>query len=96
VKVSSKGQVTIPARFRRELGVDRDSYLYVARAGGLLILRKVDELSLEEVSAVLHKVAEERNITRELLLEEVERAREELMEEREEKSDFEAPRAPGH
>lgn len=83
VKVSSKGQVTIPGRFRKELGLDRDSHLYVARVGGLLIMRRVDGLSLEEVSSVLSKMAEDRGITKELLLEEAERAREELMEERE-------------
>jgi len=82
VKVSSKRQVTITVRFRRELGLDRDSHLYVARVGCLLIMSRVDELSLEDVSSVLSKMAEDRGITKELLLEEAERAWEELMEER--------------
>lgn len=82
IKVTSKGQITIPAKIRRSLSLDRDSYLYVTMAGGLLVMRKVDELSLDEISAVLGAVAEERGVTRELLLEEAERARERLMEER--------------
>lgn len=82
IKVTSKGQITIPAKIRRALSLDRDSYLYVTRAGGLLVMRKVDELSLDDISAVLEAVAEERGVTRELLFEEAERARERLMEER--------------
>lgn len=82
IKVTSKGQITIPAKIRRALSLNRDSYLYVTRAGGLLVMRKVDELSLDEISAVLGAVAEERGVTRELLLEEAERARERLMGER--------------
>ena len=82
IKVTSKGQITIPAKIRRALSLDRDSYLYVTRAEGLLVMRKVDDLSLDEISAVLGVVAEERGVTRELLFEEAERARERLMEER--------------
>ena len=82
VKVTSKGQITIPAKIRRGLSLDRDSYLYVARAGRLLVMRKVDELSLDEISAVLEAVAEERGVTKKLLLHEAEKARERLMEER--------------
>jgi AbrB family looped-hinge helix DNA binding protein len=82
IKVTSKGQITIPAKIRRALSLDRDSYLYLTRAGRLLVMRKVDELSLDEISAVLEAVAEERGVTRELLFEEAEKARERLMEER--------------
>lgn len=82
IKVTSKGQITIPAKIRRALSLDKDSYLYVTRAERLLVMRKVDELSLDEISAVLGAVAEERGVTKELLVEEAERARERLMEER--------------
>ena len=82
IKVTSKGQITIPAKIRRALSLDRDSYLYVTRAEGLLVMRKVDDLSLDEISAVLGVVAGERGVTGELLVEEAERARVRLMEER--------------
>jgi AbrB family looped-hinge helix DNA binding protein len=82
IKVTSKGQITIPAKIRRALSLDRDNYLYLARAGRLIVMRKVDELSLDEISAVLEAVAENKGVTKELLFEEAERARERLMEER--------------
>lgn len=82
IKVSSKGQVTIPSRFREELSLDRDSYLYVARAGRMLVMKKVDELSLDDISTLLGAVAREKGLTRELLLEEAKRARRQLMAER--------------
>lgn len=82
IKVSSKGQVTIPFRFRKELSLDRDSYLFVARAGKMLVLKKIDELSLEEISTILESVAESKGLTREMLLEETENAREQLLDER--------------
>jgi len=82
IKVTSKGQITIPAKIRKALSLDRGSYLYVTRAERLLVMRKVDDLSLDEISAVLGVVAEERGVTRELLVEGVERARERLMGER--------------
>ena len=82
IKVTSKGQITIPAKIRRALSLDMDSYLYLTRAGRLLVMRKVDELSLDEISAALEAVAEERGVTKELLFEEAEKARERLMQER--------------
>ena len=57
IKVTSKGQITIPAKIRKALSLDRDSYIYVTRAERLLVMRKVDDLSLDEISAVLGVVA---------------------------------------
>jgi len=82
IKISSKGQVTIPAKFRKELSLDKDTYLYMAKAGKVLVLKKVDELSLDDISGVLGDVAKERGVTQELLLEETEKARTRLMDER--------------
>lgn len=82
IKVTSKGQVTIPSRFRKELSLDKDSYLYVTRAGSMLVLKKVDELSPDEITTIFETIAKSEGVTREMLLEEVEKAREELMAER--------------
>ena len=82
IKMSSKGQVTIPAKFRKDLSLDKDTYLYMAKAGKVLVLKKVEELSLDDISDVLESVAEERGVTQELLLEEAEKARARLMDER--------------
>jgi len=82
IKVTSKGQITIPSKFRKELSLDRDSYLYVARAGNMLVVKKVDDLSLDEITSLYETIAKSEGVTREILLEEVEKAREELMEQR--------------
>ena len=86
IKVTSKGQVTIPSRFRKELSLDRDSYLYVARAGNMLVMKKVDELSLDEITTLFETVAESKGVTREMLLGEVEKARKALLEEKDVKA----------
>ncbi len=39
VKVLPKGQVTIPVRFRRKLGIKKDGYLAVQLVGGKLMMR---------------------------------------------------------
>jgi AbrB family looped-hinge helix DNA binding protein len=82
IKITSKGQVTIPSRFRKELSLDRDSYLYVTRAGNMLVLKKVDTLSLEEISTILGSIAETEGITKEILFEEAKKARKAFLEEK--------------
>jgi AbrB family looped-hinge helix DNA binding protein len=86
VKVTSKGQITIPSKFRKELSLDRDSYLYVARTGKMLVLKKVDDLSLDEITSLYETIAKSEGVTREILLEEVEKAREELVGQRDVKA----------
>jgi transcriptional pleiotropic regulator of transition state genes len=41
VKVTSKGQVTIPVEIRESLGIDEHSYLEVIEAGHEIRLRKI-------------------------------------------------------
>jgi len=82
IKVTSKGQLTLPVEIRRDLSLDQGSYLYVTKLGSLILMRKVEDLTLDEISEILQKLAEDRGITRELLTKEVEKARKQLMEER--------------
>lgn len=82
VKMTSKGQFTLPVEMRRDLSLGRDSYLYVTKVGRLIVMKKVDELSLDEISSILESQAKERGITRSLLIKEVERARAKLLEEK--------------
>lgn len=82
VKITSKGQFTLPVEIRRELSLGKDSYLYVTRLGRLVVMKKVDELSLDDISAILQTLARKRGITRDLLMKEVERARYKRREER--------------
>jgi len=76
VKITSKGQCTLPVEIRRDLSLGKDSYLYVTRLGRLIVMKKVDELSLNDISATLQSLAKKRGTTRNLLMREVERARE--------------------
>ena len=41
IKVTSKGQLTIPVKYRRHLGIDKESYLLVDEIGDFLILKKI-------------------------------------------------------
>lgn len=82
VKVTSKGQFTLPVEIRRDLALGKDSYVYVTRLGRLIVMKKVEELSLDDISAILQSLAKRSGITRRLLTKEVERARKRLHEEK--------------
>jgi AbrB family looped-hinge helix DNA binding protein len=41
IKVTSKGQVTIPVELREALGIDKDSYLEVSEADSEIRLRRL-------------------------------------------------------
>jgi len=43
VKVTGKGQLTLPIELRRKLRINKDDYLSVEAAGEVLTLRKVRE-----------------------------------------------------
>jgi bifunctional DNA-binding transcriptional regulator/antitoxin component of YhaV-PrlF toxin-antitoxin module len=82
VKITSKGQFTLPVKIRRDLSLGKDSYLYVTRLGRLIVMKKVNELSLDDISANLQTLAKKSGITRDLFMRDIERAREKLREER--------------
>jgi AbrB family looped-hinge helix DNA binding protein len=82
IKVTSKGQVTLPAKIRRRLVLGDSSHLYVVQTGGLIVMKKVDELSLDDISTILEALAGEKGITGEMLDQEIEAAREHLTAER--------------
>ena len=83
VKMTSKGQITLPAKIRRSLTLSDESHLYVTQAGGLIVLKKVDELTLDDISTLFESLAVEEGITREILEADVEEARRKIAEERE-------------
>lgn len=86
IKITSKGQLTLPIDIRKELSLDKDSYLYVTKVGSVVVMKKVEKLSLDEISTILQSLAEERGITRNFLMKEVERAKKQLQEEKHAKS----------
>jgi len=82
VKVTSKGQLTIPVAIRTEVGLKRGSYIYMKALGKLVIMKKVDDLSLDEISGILQEFAKEKDLTKTLLAKDVERVRSELWKEK--------------
>lgn len=57
VKVSTKGQIVIPKDVRRRLGITPGKKLLVAVGNEEIVLRKVEDLSLGEVSKKVSAVA---------------------------------------
>ena len=67
--VTSKGQITIPSRFREQFGLERGTKLMVVPTDYGLVLKKIDLPSVEE----FRKRVEQRDGTVELSMEEVDR-----------------------
>jgi AbrB family looped-hinge helix DNA binding protein len=63
IKVTSKGQVTLPADVRKKLHLDKDTYIAVDIIGDYIILKKIG-LKLKELSDIIQKNAKENKITR--------------------------------
>lgn len=62
VKVSTKGQIVIPKEVRKRFGMKPGKRLLVAIGNNEILLRKVEEMPLEEVSEKLGKVARKDNV----------------------------------
>ena len=63
IKVTSKGQVTLPKEIRRKLQISKDSYIAVDIIGDYIIMKKVG-LKLKELSELVQKNATNKNITK--------------------------------
>lgn len=77
IKVTSKGQVTLPATMRRILNLDKDSYIAVDMIGDYIIMKKVG-LKLKEISDLIRKSAEDDGITEDVLKKALVESREEV------------------
>jgi AbrB family looped-hinge helix DNA binding protein len=62
IKVSSKGQVVIPREVRKKLGVKGGEKLLVLTRNGDILLRKTEELSLDDIAEKIEKVTREQSI----------------------------------
>ncbi len=78
VKLTSKGQLTIPQSIRSKAGLKKGSYIYMKSLGDLVIMKKVNDLTLDETSKILEALAKEKGITRQLLTKEIKQVRKEL------------------
>ena len=86
VKLTSKGQFTLPVEIRKDLSLGKGSHVYVTEVGRLVVIKKVDELSLDDISAILSPVAKKGAVTRRILMKDVERAREKMLAEKQGKA----------
>jgi len=74
VKVTTKGQLTLPARIRKDLNISDDTYLLAEEVGDFVVLRRVETRFLE-LSERFQKEAKRKGITRESLLRALKEAR---------------------
>jgi len=70
VKVSTKGQIVIPKDVRKRFGITPGKKLLVAVGRNEILLRKVEEVPLEQVSERVSKAARKENLDIEALVEE--------------------------
>ena len=63
IKVTSKGQITIPVEIRKKLQIKKESYIVVDMIGDYIIMKKVG-LKLKELSDAIHKSAKDKGITK--------------------------------
>jgi bifunctional DNA-binding transcriptional regulator/antitoxin component of YhaV-PrlF toxin-antitoxin module len=75
IKVTSKGQLTIPVKYRRALGIDKESYLLVDEIGEFLVLKKIQKL--DQITKILSATAKEKGITKEDVLRTLKKIQEE-------------------
>ncbi len=78
VKLTSKGQLTVPQRIRIEAGLKKGSYIYMKSVGDLVIMKKVSDLTIDEISTIFTQLSKEKGITRQLLAKEIKQVRREL------------------
>ncbi|MCU0799855.1 MAG: AbrB/MazE/SpoVT family DNA-binding domain-containing protein [Candidatus Thermoplasmatota archaeon] len=64
VKVTSKGQITLPIDLRRSLDIEKDGYLVVDTVGDYIIMKKA-EIRLKDINKLFSDTAKRKKVTRE-------------------------------
>jgi antitoxin PrlF len=77
IKVTSKGQITLPIGIRNSAGITDESYLLVEQVGDYILLKKA-ELRMREIMEKFGSEAKRKKITRKALIRELLRTRKEL------------------
>jgi len=77
VKITSKGQLTLPAEIRKSLKIGEDDYLYVTEAGGLILMKRIG-VDPKEILDTFQRAAREIGLNRRelnLVIREIRRAK---------------------
>jgi bifunctional DNA-binding transcriptional regulator/antitoxin component of YhaV-PrlF toxin-antitoxin module len=75
VKVTSKGQLTLPIKLRKDLGITKESYLLVDEIGEFLVLKKIQKL--DEITKIFSALAKKKGITKKEIFDSLEKLQEE-------------------
>lgn len=70
VKVSSKGQIILPKDVREKLGVKTGEKLLVLSRDGEILLRKTEEVQIEDIAERIEKQTQQEGIDVDKLLDE--------------------------
>jgi antitoxin PrlF len=62
IKVSAKGQIVIPKEIRKKLGVKGGEKLLVLTRNGDILLRKTEEVTIDDIAKKIEKVTKEESI----------------------------------
>lgn len=81
-RISSKGQITIPKAIRKLLNLNEGDRVAFIEENGKIIITKASLVALSELQEALSMEAQEKGITEEELLKELEVVRKEMMDER--------------
>lgn len=81
-RLSSKGQVTIPKDIRNYLHLGDGERVAFVKENGKVVLKKASLIALHELQDALSKDAKEKGVTERDLLEELEKVREDMWNER--------------
>ena len=73
VKVTSKGQITLPVDIRNALDISDASYLVVEQVGDYVLMKKA-EIRMKEIQAILKNEAKRKNISKKELLKALEKS----------------------
>ena len=77
VKITSKGQLTLPAEIRKSLKIGEGDYLYVTEAGGLILMKRIG-VDPKEILDTFQRAAREIGLNRRelnLVIREIRRAK---------------------
>jgi AbrB family looped-hinge helix DNA binding protein len=81
-RVTSKGQITIPKAIRERLNLAEGSKVAFIEENGKVMIAKASLIALRELQDAISKEAQEKGITEQDLLDELEKVREEMWNER--------------